>query len=58
MRDILDKYKILIAGVSFLAGIVTLFIILIIFEIDLVKWANCSAPFAAPEDKTSEICRR
>jgi hypothetical protein len=55
---ILDKNKITIAAVAFLAGAAALFATIVIFEIDLVKWANCNAPFSPPDDKKSEICRR
>jgi hypothetical protein len=54
----LDKDKMTIAAVGFLAGVAALFAAILIFELDVIKWANCNAPFAAPEDKTSEICRR
>ena len=55
---IVNKEKILIIAIAFLAGVGTLLAAIIIFEIDLVKWANCSAPFASPTDKQSAICRR
>lgn len=52
------KHKITIAAVAFMAGFATLYAIIMIFEIDLVKWVNCSGLFSTPEDKKSEICRK
>jgi len=46
------------AMIAFLAGASTLFAAIVIFDIDLVKWANCSAPFADPIARESAICRR
>lgn len=53
----MNKHKITIAVLAYLAGFLTLLTSIIIFEIDLVKWANCSAPFAASIDKESRMCR-
>jgi hypothetical protein len=47
-----------IAAIVFLAGIAALFAAILVFDLDVIKWANCNAPFAVPEDKASEICRR
>ncbi|GFE71407.1 hypothetical protein [Chroococcus sp. FPU101] len=52
------KHTITIAAVALMAGVATLYAIIMIFEIDLVKWVNCSAPFSSSEDKKSEICRK
>lgn len=30
----------------------------IVFDIDLVRWFTCSSPFAAPQDKASDVCKR
>lgn len=46
------------AVIAFLAGAGTIFAVIVIFDIDLVKWANCSAPFADRWDRQSAICRR
>ena len=54
----MNKEKIAIATIAFLAGAGTLLAAIIIFDLDFVKWANCSAPFADPIDKESAICRR
>jgi len=52
------KEKSLIAVIAFIAGIGTVFFVILIFDIDLIKWANCSAPFASEVDKESDLCRR
>ncbi|MBE9224853.1 hypothetical protein IQ264_05150 [Phormidium sp. LEGE 05292] len=31
---------------------VTLFV-----DIGVIKWFNCSSPFAAPQDKASDVCK-
>lgn len=48
----------MIAAIAFMAGVATLYAIIMILEIDLVKWVNCNAPFSTPEDKKSEICHK
>jgi hypothetical protein len=52
------KNQMTMAVIAFLAGAGTIFAVIVIFEIDLVKWANCSAPFADPIDRESALCRR
>jgi hypothetical protein len=54
----MTREKSLIALIAFLAGIGTFLGAVVIFDIDLVKWVNCSAPFAPPDEKRSQICDR
>lgn len=54
----MNKEKNLIAIIAFLAGIAAFSAVVVIFEVDLVKWANCSAPFAPSVERRSEICDR
>ncbi|CCH91327.1 Similarity [Microcystis aeruginosa PCC 9432] len=48
----------IMAVITFAAGASTIFAAIVIFDIDFVKWANCSAPFADRWDRQSAICRR
>jgi hypothetical protein len=52
------KNQMIMAVIAFAAGAGTIFAAIVIFDIDFVKWANCSAPFADPIDRQSAVCRR
>jgi hypothetical protein len=41
-----------------LAGIAAFTVIVLIFDIDLIRWFSCSSPFANPQDQTSALCQR
>ncbi len=54
----MKKNQMIMAVIAFAAGAGTILAAIVIFDIDFVKWANCSAPFADPIDRQSAICRR
>jgi hypothetical protein len=52
----LDK-KTLGIGIAIAAGIAALVGLMTLGAIDVMRWANCNAPFASPQEKASDVCR-
>ena len=49
-----NKMKIILSLAVLLVGFIgiTLFV-----DIGIIKWFNCSGPFATPQDKASDVCK-